>query len=330
MGIVTNNGIITLDTANETSRSSALASSTASIHSIARQRMMANHKPADSALTAALELSPSMLYQEQAPVFWSQFFGGSLSHEETDTASAYDTNHLGFTLGYEIDFQQSRMGLMLGLVNTATDSTDSFETTTNSFYTGAYYSKKLGWMDISSSLLAGYASNDNKRYVNGSETAKSDFTSFYLSPSVTASSTYVVVDNVEIQPAASLDLTLAQLSSYDESGTTASNLSVDSRNLQSLRATLQLATIYHFSEAMNASFTAGISALNTNDGDISLSVDGNSLTYSADNGTGTTPFVGVDFNVVDYNSFNILVGLSTGSNSDESYTNGHLDVQYQF
>ncbi|TEW51889.1 autotransporter outer membrane beta-barrel domain-containing protein [Psychromonas algicola] len=329
-GIITDSGIMTLDTANEASRSTALASSTASIHSIARQRMLTNNNPTTSPLTAALELSPSMLYQEQAPVFWSQVFGGSLSHEATDTASAYDTNHLGFTLGYERDFQQSRMGLMLGLVNTTTDSTDSFENTTSSFYTGAYYSKKLGWMDISSSLLAGYATNDNKRYVNGSETAKSDFTSVYLSPSVTASSTYIVVDNVEIQPAASLDLTLAQLSSYKESGTTVSDLDVDSRNLQSLRATIQLATIYHFSENMNTSFTAGISALNTNDEDISLSVDGNSLTYSADNGTGTTPFVGVDFNLVDYNDFNISVGLSAGSNSDENYTNGHLDVQYQF
>ena len=183
---------------------------------------------------------------------------------------------------------------------------------------------------FSSSLLAGYATNNNKRYVNGSETAKSDFTSFYISPSVTASSTYIVIDNVEIQPAASLDFTLAQLSSYKESGTTASDLDVDSRNLQALRATLQLATIYHFSESMNTSFTAGISALNTNDEDISLSVDGNNLTYSADNGTGTTPFVAVDFNLVDYNDFNISVGLSAGSNSDESYTNGHLDVQYQF
>jgi len=330
VGIITGNSILTLDTANEASRSSALSAATASVHHIARQRMMANKKAPETALTAALTLSPSMLYQEQAPVFWSQFFGGNLSHEASDTASAYDANHVGVAFGYEKDYALQRLGVMFGLVNTTTDSANSFETTTNSFYAGAYYSKKLGWMDISSSLLAGYAGNDNERYVNGTETAQSDFSSFYISPSVTASSTYVVVDNLEIQPSTSLDLTLAKLSSYSESGTTTSNLNVDARNLQSLKATLQLATIYHFNEQMNASFTTGISTLNTNDEDISLSVAGSNLTYSADNGTDTTPFVGVDFNMLDYNDFNISVGLSAGSSSDESYTNGHLDIQYQF
>ncbi|TXR54652.1 autotransporter outer membrane beta-barrel domain-containing protein [Reinekea thalattae] len=330
LALIADESIITLDSANEASRSTTLASSTASVHSITRQRMMADAKPLAPVQVAALTLSPSMLIQERKPVAWSQFFGGSLSHEKTDTASAYDSAHVGLVIGFEKDTNGNRFGTLVGMVNTLTESSGSFENTTSSFYGGGYYTKNLEVINLSSSLLVGIANNENERYINnGSETATSDFGSFYISPSVTVSTSFDVTDALAIQPSASLDVTIAQLSDYTETGSSA-NLTVDSRNLQTLTTTLQLATVYQLFENSNLSLTLGVSALNSSDDDISVNLSGNNLTYSAENGTSTTPFAGVGYSMQAWTDLTISMGLSMGSNSDESYTNGHFTAAYQF
>jgi len=334
-GFVDGNTVTTIDPTGESSRSVALSGVTSSIHSVVSQRM-AHTTPLKPIQLASLTLSPGMLFQQRQPVAWAQVFGGSANHDAEGGSLAYDTDHLGFTLGYEWDINKTRFGLLGGVVHSKT-KTDiaSFKTQSDGYYVGGYGHFNLGSFKLTTSLLGGYSNYDNDRVVidniNGREVAKSDFDSFFISPSLTVSSAYALADRLEFRPSASINYSVAWLDGYREKGTTSSNLKVDDRTLKIVTARVQLATAYQFNSYSEFEFRMGLSSRHNNDDDTDVSIAGNSFSYAnAGDENVSGRFAGVNLRVTAHDNLSLMVDMEFGGDSDEHYVNGQVSLEYSF
>lgn len=83
-------------------------------------------------------------------------------------------------------------------------------------------------------MIAGYEQYKNRRLVvdntNGIETAKSDVNNIFISPSVKIEHIFKLHKSFELRPNASASYTSSFFGSSNETGTSASNLSVKSCN----------------------------------------------------------------------------------------------------
>jgi len=61
-----------------------------------------------------------MYFEEHKPVAWAQVFGGTFGRDAEGSTMPYDYDHVGMNFGYEWDVNQSRIGLMGGVVSTNT------------------------------------------------------------------------------------------------------------------------------------------------------------------------------------------------------------------
>ncbi|TBR38128.1 autotransporter domain-containing protein [Marinomonas agarivorans] len=336
--IVNGDTVIGIDGTSEASHSLALASTTSSVHGVVNQRMLAKQVPKlrKPVQLASLKLAPSMLLlQEREPMIWWQFFNGDSSSDATADIAAYNTKHSGVVIGSEKERGPIITGLMVGIVNANTNSANLFDNSANSIYAGSYRTTKRGWVNTSISFLAGYTENSNKRTVmsniHGTEEAKANFNSFFISPSVSANALYSLSERFNIQPSASIRYNMARLDEFSESGTTASNLTVASRTLTSLTTTLQIAGIYEFAKGYTSTFTTGVSSRDTDDEDVSISIGNNGFRYSsAGNGREENIFSGLNFKMTTDNNLTIGIGFVTGGNNDKRYTNKYLDIKYPF
>ncbi|PHS32079.1 MAG: hypothetical protein COA95_04050 [Methylophaga sp.] len=334
-GVVSGDTVITVDPTGESTRSVALAGLTSSIHNTVSQRM-AHTAPFKPVQVASLTLSPGMLFQERAPVAWAQAFGGNASYDAQSDAMAYGIDHIGFTLGYEWDIDTIRMGVLGGVVHAKTKiDIASFKTQSDSYYVGAYGNFNFDSFKITTSLLGGYATHDNNRVVidnlNGSEVAKSDMDSFFLSPSITLSSAYTIADRLEFRPSASINYSMEWLDSYREKGTTNSNLKVDDRTLKVLTAKAQIAFAYQFDQQSELEFRVGVTSRNSDDDDTDVTIAGNSFSYAnAGDENVSGRFAGLNLRVANQDSLTLTVDVEFGGNSDEDYVNGEISLDYQF
>jgi uncharacterized protein with beta-barrel porin domain len=336
-GAGTQNGdtVTTVDPTGGSAQTVVLSGISTSIHNVVSQRMM-HTTPLKPVQLASLELSPGMLFQQRQPVAWAQAFGGRFDRDAEGNALAYDSNHVGFALGYEWDVNQTRLGFMGGFVNSNTESQrNSFNTNTKSYYLGAYSHANLGAVNLTASLLGGYGDYDNDRVVidniNGVEVARSDFDSLFISPSLTLSSAYTVDDRLELRPSASINYSVAWLDSYTESGTTRSNLSIDDRTARVLTARIQLAAAYKFDQSSEFEFRVGMNSRHTNDEDTQVTLAGNNFTYSSvgdDSVSGG--FAGINLRVADSGNLSFVADAEVGGNNNENYIAGNLSLEYSF
>jgi len=335
-GFVDGNTVVTADPTAEAASSVVLADVTSSVHNIVNQRtfIKSSFKPVQ---VASLTLSPGMLFQEKKPVAWAQVFGGNADSDSQGSTLAYDSSHIGFTLGYEWDRNQTRLGVIGGVAHSSAESSDiaSFKTESDSYYLGGYGIFTFDGFNVSTSVLAGYADNDNRRLVfdsvTGFETAEADFDSVFLSPSVTLSSAYTLADNLEFRPSASINYNMAWVDGYREKGTTNSNFKVDDRTLRVLTARAQLAAAYQFTSYSELEFRVGLSSRHSNDDDTDVSLAGNSFSYSnAGDENVDGRFAGVNLRIADQNNLTLAVDIEFGGNSDEDYVNGQISLAYSF
>ena len=188
---------------------------------------------------------------------------------------------------------------------------------------------------MTTSLLGGYGRHDNERLVidnlNGREVAKSDFSSLFISPSVTIASAYKIYERVELRPSASVNYSIAWLDDHSERGTTQSNLSVDDRQIQALSTKLQIAAAYAYSATSEFELRTGINSRYTDDDDTEISIGGSKSKFSNVGDENVySSFVGARIRIASSDKLSLVADVELGGNGDEDYKAGHLSVEYTF
>lgn len=327
---------ILIDPTIDSTRSIELTTLTNSIHRVISQRMA--HTPTTKPIqVAALNLSSGMLFQEQEPIAWAQLFGGNRDRDSEGNNLAYDHDYVGFTLGYEWDKNTTRIGLMGGVANADTETkTTSANTKTNSYYLGIYGHFKFDSVNLTTSLLAGYSEYDNNRLVidnlNGYEVADSDFSSLFLSPSLTLSAAFSMNEQVELRPSASINYSVAQLDNYHESGTTRSNLNVDDRTISALTARLQLAAAYKLNPTNELELRLGMTTRHTNDDDVKANLASSVFRYGNTGDKSVSGgYAGANLRIASQNNLNIVADIEfeTASGGEDNIS-GQISLEYQF
>ena len=327
--------VVSVDGTADAARSVVLSTITSDIHDQIAQRI---HLPAAPQPVKAVTSTvlPGLQFKQHKPVAWMQVLGGDSDRDAEDNARAYEHDYVGINGGYEWDLGQRRVGLVGGVVNSDTDGNEnSFKSDTEHFYLGAYTSQQLQGFTLTTSLLGGYGRHDNERLVidnlNGREVAKSDFSSLFISPSVTIASAYKIYERVELRPSASVNYSIAWLDDHSERGTTQSNLSVDDRKIQALSTKLQIAAAYAYSATSEFELRTGVNSRYTDDDDTEISIGGSKSKFSNVGDENVySSFVGARVRIIGSDQLSLVADVELGGNGDEDYKAGHLSVEYTF
>ncbi len=346
--LVNDNGLIVgtvatvVDPTGQSISSAVLSNTTLAIHNNVNQRL-AHHKPLKPIQITTLELSSGMVFQERAPQIWGSAIGVRRTRGREGIALGYDHNYVGFTGGYELSFRKARMGLLGGFVKSRVKTKGdafgrlrSIDTDSDGFFAGAYSQYFLGKINLTTTLMAGYEDHNNDRAVvdnlNGFETAQADFGSFFVSPSFTLSSAYILNKNFELRPAATLAYSGGWYEDYAESGTTRSDLVVDDRDTHSLTGQLQLATAYTPYENSELELRMGAKVRYTDDSDISLSLAGTDFRVpNASDNSVYGCYIGMNLRIAFIDKINLIANLEQGiANGNESQTTAMLKIEGMF
>ena len=327
--LVNDNGLIVgtvatvVDPTGQSISSAVLSNTTLAIHNNVNQRL-AHHKPLKPIQVATLELTSGMVFQERAPQIWGSALGAKHSRDLEGIALGYDHDYVGFTGGYEVSFYKARIGLLGGFVRSTVQTTGdafgrlrSIDTDTNSFFVGAYSQYFLGRINLTTTLMTGYEDHDNDRAVvdnlNGFETAQADFSSFFISPSLTLSSAYVLDEYFELRPSATLAYSGGWYEDYAESGTTRSDLVIDDRDAHALTGQLQLAAAYSPYEDNELELRAGAKARYTDNDNIDVSLAGTNfqIPNASDNDV-YGGYIGMNLRIAIKEKINLIADVEQG------------------
>ena len=309
-----------------------LSNTTLAIHNNVNQRL-AHHKPLKPIQVATSELTSGMVFQEREPQIWGSALGAKHSRGLEGIALGYDHDYVGFTGGYEVSFYKARMGLLGGFVKTNIKTTGdafgrlrSIDTDTDSFFVGAYSQYFLGNINLTTTLMVGYEDHDNDRAVvdnlNGFETAQGDFSSFFISPSLTLSSAYVLDEYFELRPSATLAYSGGWYEDYAESGTTRSDLVIDDRDAHALTGQLQLAAAYSPYEDNELELRAGAKARYTDNDNIDVSLAGTNfqIPNASDNDV-YGGYIGMNLRIAVKEKISLIANVEQGfASGNENHT----------
>ncbi|TBR38078.1 autotransporter outer membrane beta-barrel domain-containing protein [Marinomonas agarivorans] len=328
-----NTRVVTIGANNETSRGIAMADLVSSVHSVINKRATRPNQLKPITL-ASLTLIPA-LFQERPPVLWSQFFGGT--RKNTSDTNGYEQTHYGVAIGYERDYESTRFGLVGGLSNANIDTASSTGKTA-SYYSGLYAHYHFDDYRLTTSVLGGINKHDNKRSVisssMGTETAKSDFYSVFVSPSITISATlkHDRWTNFALHPSAGINYSASNLTSYTESGTSDTNLHFDGRFIHSLTAHASLMAAYQMTPTMELNIKSGINYLAANQGSTTVSLNGTTLSLeNTDENNGMGHFIGLGIHTALEHNIELNGEVETGwVDKDTSYTSLSATLSYVF
>jgi len=262
----------------------ALGTLTDKIHGAITNHLL--NGPGGPPQLASLSVQQGMVRPGKGDQIWVSGFGFNRERDEDGRALAYNHDVAGGVAGYEMSIGNFRVGGLAGYAHTdvVTDTVSS-DTNTSSWFIGGYGRAVFGIINLDVALLAGYEQNDHDRWlvdnINGFEIAHGNFDSYFLSPSATVSSQFMVMDNIALRPSATASYSVAWYNSYTETGTTLSNLSIDSRSADAFVAKLQLGTAYIFSKGNEVEFRFGGRYRYTDDDDIEANLAGSSFQYAA-------------------------------------------------
>jgi outer membrane autotransporter protein len=331
-----------VDPTGQSVSSAVLSSTTLAVHNVVNQRLAHNEvlKPIQ---VATSELTSGMVFQKRAPQIWGSALGEMRERDLEGIALGYDHNYVGFTGGYEASFYKARIGLLGGFVRSTVKTTGdkfgrvrSVDTDTDSFFVGAYSQYFLGGINLTTTLMAGYEDHENDRAVvdnlNGFETAQADFSSFFISPSLTVSSAYRVGTEVELRPSVTFAYSGGWYDDYAESGTTRSDLVIDDRNAHALTGQLQLAAAYSLAEENELEFRAGAKARYTDNDDIDVSLAGTDFRIpNASDSSVYGGYVGMNLRVAIKESINLVADIEHGrAGGGEEHIAAMLKLEWVF
>ncbi|MBA3002937.1 MAG: autotransporter domain-containing protein [Desulfurivibrio sp.] len=327
------NTVVVVEPTGESARAATLNTLTSGVHQVIGQRMQ--RTPAKEPIQlAALSLSPGMLHQEQQPVAWGQVFGSQGDRSQEGQMLAYDYDLGGVVIGYEQDFGKSRVGMLVGAATGSTETTMT-DTDTDSVFLGVYGHVFLGPVNLTATLIGGNEAHDTSRLVldnlNGYETATSDTDSYFISPSLTLGSSYVLTQEIELRPSATVTYSAGSYDGYDETGTTNANLQVDSRTVQALSTRLQLEVAQRVA-AGEVSLRAGIQTRHTDSGTIEMHLGGSDFRFNAAGDEDVAGgFLGCGAHLLLSDRLSLVVDAEFSRMSgDEKQVAGQLTLQYQF
>ena len=322
-GLLVGDVVTMVDPTGQSVSSAVLSSTTFAVHNVVNQRL-AHHQPLKPIQVATSELSSGMVFQERGPQIWGSALGEMRERDLEGIALGYDHNYVGFTGGYEVSFYKARIGLLGGFVRSTVKTTGdkfgrvrSVDTDTDSFFAGAYSQYFLGGINLTTTLMAGYEDQENDRAVvdnlNGFETAQADFSSLFISPSLTLSSAYVLDEYFELRPSVTFAYSAGWYDDYAESGTTRSDLIIDDRNVHALTGQLQLAVAYSPYKESEFEFRVGAKARYTDNDDIDVNLAGTDFQIpNASDDSVYGGYVGMNLRVVIKERINLVADVEHG------------------
>ena len=272
---------------------------------------------------------------------WGQTIGAYRSRGTEGSAMGHNHSYVGFTGGIEKKVKDGRFGVIAGYASSSVSTKRmSNSTDTNSFFGGIYGDVHLGrQVSLTTSLLGGYEYHDNTRNVRnnvvGVESAKSDFSSTFFSPSVTLSSAHpfeYANRSFELRPSITGVYTIAQYDNYQEKGTTGANLAVSSRTVQAVNVRAQLAVATQINKHSEFELRSGFVSRQTDHDKITASLGGNSFQFkgAGDNNV-QGGFVGGSLRYHATDSLRAVVDVKyRGAGGRESEFIGRAGIGYSF
>ena len=341
-GLLVGDVVTMVDPTGQSVSSAVLSTTTFAVHNVVNQRL-AHHKLLKPIQVATSELTSGMVFQKRAPQIWGSALGEMRERDLEGIALGYDHNYVGFTGGYEASFYKARIGLLGGFVRSTVKTTGdkfgrlrSVDTDTDSFFVGAYGQYFLGGINLTTTLMAGYEDHENDRAVvdnlNGFETAQADFSSFFISPSLTLSSAYNVGTQVELRPSVTFAYSGGWYDDYAESGTTRSDLVIDDRNVHALTSQLQLAAAYSLAEESELEIRAGAKARYTDNDDIDVNLAGTNFQIpNASDDSVYGGYLGMNLRVAIKESINLVADVEHGrAGGGEEHIAAMLKLEWVF
>ena len=331
------NVIAVIDPTTQTANRAALSLTMESIHQAVNQQLMST-PPSKLIQVAATRLLPGMLHQAPRPYAWAHFLGGYREREDDETALAYDHDMYGFVCGYENTLGNHRVGVFAGVSHSDIETDiDSIKIDTDRFFIGAYGQYIMGDWILNGSVTAGYGDHDNDRTVldnlRGFETARSDYDSVFISPSLTLIRTYECKSGIELRPSAQLTYTYAYYDDYRETGTTRSNLSVDSRDVNIVSGRLQLAGSQTMSDGRGeVELRGGMKLRHYGSDSVHVDFNGSPLTYrTAGDNNVLGGYFGANVRYQINDRLNLVGNAEYGQASDdEKSIAGYLGLAFSF
>jgi hypothetical protein len=325
-----------IDPTGQSAKGAALGTLTDGIHTAITQRLghIQNGKPTHVAST---RVDSGMMPERNRPIAWVTAIGQHRSREDDIQVMAYDHDYYGAVGGFEMNFGNVRAGAMVGYARSdfATDRV-SIQTDTNSFFGGIYGQMEFGWLNVASTLMAGYEDIDNDRLVVdnlfGFENADADFDSFFLSPSITLSAPLKVNEKTVISPSLTGTYSVGFQDGYTESGTTRSNLTIEDRTIHAFLGRAQIAVAHRFTSRIDTEARVGFKARQTSNGHINATLAGSSFQYSTSgDDTVLGGFFGVNGRYRVTDNINVMLdGEYTMNEGDETAINGQFGAEFIF
>ncbi len=318
--VVIGNTLVTVDPTGQSFLGQAVSTLNTSIHRSINKRINANTNTPDNGKST----------------IWGDIFGSTLERDGEGATLSYEQDYYGFVGGYEQDAEIGRLGLVFGLSSSNIDTdTQSIDTDVLSFFGGVYGHFDVGSLTLSTNFILGYEDYDNERAVldnlNGVEIADSDFNNIFISPSVSISTGYKINKNFELRPSATLTYTASFFDDYNESGTTSANLSVDSRNVQTLNTRVQLAGVITRGKT-EFELRLGFDGRFDDTDDIDASLGGTDFEFStSDDDSVLGGFIGLGVKIYDANGLSLVADTEyRDASGGENEFSGNLRASYNF
>ena len=216
--------------------------------------------------------------------WWMSGFGSTANYEGKAAALDYDFSHGGFALGYDRSVSSDlSLGILAGHGWSWFDANsrfaESWDNTSNGWFAALYGRKTLGNVFITMALSGGMLNHSDNRFVNdnlaplGVSSAKASYDSWWLSPEAAIGIELggSHVNGWTWTPAVRIRYATQWIEGYTETGPSAANAVLDSRNVDMLEGRLELAATKQLGDI--ARLTGRIGWLNrTSPGDESVSI----------------------------------------------------------
>ncbi len=270
------------------------------------------------------------------PAAWGEAFGASGNRGDDGQTLAYDHDYIGAMGGYETALDTFQLGVAAGFALGSIDTQESsIDTDVESYFVGLYGEREFGRLRLNGSLIGGYEEYQSDRLVidnlNGEETARSDFDNFFISPSVALAAGLPLAEGLELRPSAGAVYTAAFYDSYTEEGTTASNLSVDSRTVQVLNTRLQMAVAL-LPAGAEIELRGGLEGRFTDQDDVDGSLAGANFSFATtEDDSVYGGYVGMNVQVFTADRLSVSGDVEFRSaGGDEDQISGALRATYRF
>lgn len=250
VGVVNGNRVTLIDPTEHAVKATVLNSLTSGLHSVIHTRLN-NIRPNTGRV-------------------WTESFSSYRKRGTEENLFAYDHAYKGGMGGVEKVYEHLRIGVTAGFSRTNVEAnSESFRTDTNSYLAGLYGLYDFGFLKLQASLLGGSEYHKSTRMVfdnlKGFENARSDFKSYFLSPSIMISKDYELTKRFMLRPSIETVYSAGWYDEYHEHGSTNSNLGIDRKTLYAMNCKAGLMATYQITERFQVSVNGGGGARYTDD-----------------------------------------------------------------